>query len=123
MLKKEPMLLSKKESQSGKKDRLSKKSSTRVTAQHMWRGSEMEHNEFTINAPLSGTFYRRPSPEDDPYVEVGNHINKGTVVCIVETMKIFNEVRSEKEGIVKEILIEDEEPVLTGQPMIRIEAI
>ena len=83
----------------------------------------MEGNEFTINAPLSGTFYRRPSAEDDPYIEVGDHIKKGTVVCIVETMKIFNEVRSEKEGIVREILIEDEEPVLTGQPMIRIEAI
>jgi acetyl-CoA carboxylase biotin carboxyl carrier protein len=83
----------------------------------------MEGNEFTINAPLSGTFYRRPSPEDDPYIEVGDHIKKGSVVCIVETMKIFNEVRSEKEGIVREILIEDEEPVLTGQPMIKIEAI
>lgn len=82
----------------------------------------MEGNEFTINAPLSGTFYRRPSPEDDPYIEVGDHIKKGSVVCIVETMKIFNEVRSEKDGIVREILIGDEEPVLTGQPMIRIEA-
>ena len=83
----------------------------------------MEDNEFTINAPLSGTFYRRPSPEDDPYIEVGDHIKKRSVVCIVETMKIFNEVRSEKEGIVREILIEDEEPVLTGQPMIKVEAL
>jgi acetyl-CoA carboxylase biotin carboxyl carrier protein len=76
---------------------------------------------FYINAPLSGTFYRCPSPEDDPYVELGDHIKKGTVVCIVETMKIFNEVRSEKEGVVREILLEDEDPVLTGQPMIRVE--
>jgi acetyl-CoA carboxylase biotin carboxyl carrier protein len=83
----------------------------------------MGDKEFTINAPLSGTFYRSPSPEDDPYIELGDHIKKGTVVCIVETMKIFNEVRSEKEGVVREILLEDEDAVLTGQPMIRVEQI
>ena len=81
----------------------------------------MGDKEFTINAPLSGTFYRSPSPEDAPYIELGDHIEKGTVVCIVETMKIFNEVRAEKKGIVREILIEDEDPVITGQPMIRVE--
>lgn len=77
--------------------------------------------DFIINAPLSGTFYRSPSPEDDPYIEVDDQIDKGTVVCIVETMKIFNEVRAEKKGIVREILIKDEDPVITGQPMIRVE--
>jgi len=81
----------------------------------------MGAREFYINAPLSGTFYRSPSPEDGPYIEVDDKIDKGTVVCIVETMKIFNEVRAEKRGIVREILIEDEDPVLTGQPMIRVE--
>lgn len=81
----------------------------------------MGDKEFTINAPISGTFYRSTSPEDDPYIDVDDQIEKGTVVCIVETMKIFNEVRAEKRGIVREILIEDEDPVITGQPMIRVE--
>ncbi|MFH1481034.1 MAG: acetyl-CoA carboxylase [Pseudomonadota bacterium] len=82
----------------------------------------MGGKEFTINAPLSGTFYRSPSPEDPPYVEVGDQIEKGTVVCIVETMKIFNEVRAERRGIVREILLEDEDSVMTGQPLYKVEA-
>jgi len=82
----------------------------------------MGGKEFTINAPLSGTFYRSPSPEDPPYVEVGDQIEKGTVVCIVETMKIFNEVRAERRGIIREILMEDEDSVMTGQPIYKVEA-
>ena len=81
----------------------------------------MASKKFTIDAPLSGTFYRRPSPEEDTYVEVGDHIKRGTVVCIVETMKLFNEVRSEMEGTVIEILVEDEDPVMKGQPMTKLE--
>ncbi len=83
----------------------------------------MENKYFTINAPISGTFYRRPSPEDDYYIKVGDRIEKGTVLCIIETMKIFNEVRAERAGIVVEILVEDEDAVLTRQPMIKVEEI
>jgi acetyl-CoA carboxylase biotin carboxyl carrier protein len=78
---------------------------------------------FTINCPTSGTFYRRPSPEEDPYVEVGDHIKKGDVVCIVETMKVFNEVRAEREGVIIEILVNDEDAVLTRQPMLKVQII
>lgn len=81
----------------------------------------MGGKEFTINAPLSGTFYRCPSPEDPPYVEVGDRIEKGMVLCIVETMKIFNEVRAERKGIIREILLEDEDSVMTGQPLFKVE--
>ena len=81
----------------------------------------MEKVYFTINAPTSGTFYRRPSPDEDIYVEVGDKVEKSKVVCIVETMKVFNEVRSEGEGIVAEILVEDEDAVITNQAMIKIE--
>ena len=81
----------------------------------------MGGKEFTINAPLSGTFYRAPSPEDPPYVAIGDRVEKGTVVCIVETMKIFNEVRAERTGIIREILLEDEDMVKTGQPLFKVE--
>ncbi len=83
----------------------------------------MEKRCFTINSPTSGTFYRRPSPEEDFYVEVGDHIKKGDVVCILETMKVFNEVRAEREGIIIEILVNDEDAVLTRQPMIKVQII
>lgn len=83
----------------------------------------MSNKVFTIDAPLSGTFYRRPSPEEPPYVEEGDEIQAGTVVCIVESMKVFNEVRSERKGIIRKILIEDEDPVMINQPMMEVEAI
>ena len=78
---------------------------------------------FQIEAPLAGTFYRRPSPDEDIYVEVDDRVKKGDVVCIVETMKIFNEIRTEHNGIIREILIEDEDPVMIHQPMFKVEAI
>ena len=78
---------------------------------------------FSIEAPLSGTFYRRPSPEEDDYVELGDEVKKGDVVCIVETMKIFNEIRVERDGIIREILVEDEDPVMIHQAMFKVEAI
>lgn len=82
----------------------------------------MSGKVFTINAPLSGTFYRRPSPEEPPYVEEGDEIKPGTVVCIVESMKVFNEVRTERGGVIRKILIEDEDPVMINQPMFEVEA-
>lgn len=75
----------------------------------------------TINAPISGTFYRRPSPEEAPYVEEGDEVNSETVVCIVESMKVFNEVRAEVRGVVKRVLVEDEEPVKINQPLFEVE--
>ncbi len=82
----------------------------------------MSSKIFTVNAPLSGTFYRRPSPDEPPYVEVGDEVNPGQVLCIVESMKIFNEVRVERKGVVLKIICEDEDPVMIRQPMFELEA-
>ena len=77
---------------------------------------------FIIEAPLTGTFYRRPSPEDPPFLEVGQEVKEGDVTCIVESMKVFTEVRTERGGIVRTILVEDEDPVQIHQALIEIEA-
>ncbi len=82
----------------------------------------MSNKVFTVDAPLSGTFYRRPSPEEPLYVEEGDEVNPGQVLCIVESMKIFNEVRVERNGIIVKVLIEDEDPVMIRQPMFELEA-
>lgn len=76
---------------------------------------------ITINAPMVGTFYARPNPESETFVKVGDVINEDTVVCIVEAMKVFNEIPAECRGKVVEVLIEDQQPVDFGKPMIRIQ--
>lgn len=73
-----------------------------------------------IKSPLVGTFYASPSEGADPYVQVGDHIKKGQVVGIVEAMKLMNEIESDYDGIVEEILVSNEENVEYGQPMFRI---
>ena len=74
-----------------------------------------------IRSPIVGTFYRRPAPDEDPYVEVGDRVNEGDTVCIVEAMKVMNEVRADRAGIVKAILVEDASPVEYGQPLLVLE--
>jgi acetyl-CoA carboxylase biotin carboxyl carrier protein len=69
---------------------------------------------------MVGTFYRRPSPEAAPYVQVGDRVAKDTVVCIVEAMKLNNEIKAELEGEITEILVEDGEPVEFDQPLFRV---
>jgi len=81
----------------------------------------MSGKTFTVHAPLTGTFYRRPSPDDPPYVEEGDEIKAGKVLCIIESMKVFNEVRCEKGGVIRRIFIEDEDPVMINQLMFEIE--
>ena len=71
----------------------------------------------TVTSPLVGTFYASPSPEAEPYVKVGDHVSKGQVLGIVEAMKLMNEIESEYEGTVKEILVENESVIEFGQPM------
>jgi len=73
---------------------------------------------FAIEAPIVGTFYRRPAPEEDPYVEIGDQVKAGDTVCIVEAMKVMNEVRTDRAGIVKEILVDDNAAVEYGQALI-----
>lgn len=74
-----------------------------------------------IKAPMVGTFYRAPQPETPPYVEVSQIIEPGQVICIIEAMKLMNEIKSEVKGKVLEILVDNTEPVEFGQPMFLIE--
>jgi len=73
-----------------------------------------------IKSPMIGTLYRAPSPEAGNYVEVGTEVNPDTVVCIIEAMKVMNEIKAETRGIITEILIDNAKPVEFGQPMFRI---
>ncbi|MDD5730430.1 MAG: acetyl-CoA carboxylase biotin carboxyl carrier protein [Candidatus Omnitrophica bacterium] len=78
-------------------------------------------NTVEIKAPMVGTFYRAPAPEAPPYVEVGQTIEPGQVICIIEAMKLMNEIKSEIRGKIAEILVENAEPVEFGQTMFIIE--
>jgi len=73
-----------------------------------------------ITAPMVGTFYRAPSPEDSPFVEIGSRISAGQAVCILEAMKLMNELETELSGEVVEILVENGTPVEFGQVLMRI---
>jgi acetyl-CoA carboxylase biotin carboxyl carrier protein len=73
-----------------------------------------------ITAPMVGTFYRAPAPGDPPFVEIGNRINAGQAVCILEAMKLMNELESEVSGELVEILVENGTPVEFGQVLMRI---
>lgn len=70
-----------------------------------------------VTSPIVGTFYRAPSPDDDPFVKVGDQVEKGQTLCIVEAMKIMNEIESEYSGEIKKILVEDAEAVEFEQPL------
>ncbi len=76
-----------------------------------------EANYVTIKSPMIGTFYRRPSPDKDLFVSVGDEIKEGSVVCIIEAMKLFNEIESEVSGKIVKILIDDQSPVEYDQPL------
>ena len=87
--------------------------------------SKDEQKEITeegniVKSPMIGTFYMKPSPDSNPYVEVGSIVKKGTVLCIIEAMKLMNEIESEYEGKIVEILVKDGETVDYGKPLFRI---
>jgi acetyl-CoA carboxylase biotin carboxyl carrier protein len=73
-----------------------------------------------IRSPMVGTFYRRPSPDADPYVDVGATVDEESVICIVEAMKVNNELKAELRGQIVEVLVEDGEPVEFDQPLFRL---
>ena len=77
----------------------------------------------SINAPMVGTFYRAPSPEAPAYAETGQTIEPGKIVCIIEAMKLMNEIKSEVKGKIIEVLVENGQPVEYGQELFRIEPI
>ncbi len=75
----------------------------------------------TVNAPMVGTFYRAPSPDAAPYVDVGDEVTADTVVCLIEAMKVMNEIKAGTEGVVSEVLAESGSAVEFGHPLFRIE--
>jgi acetyl-CoA carboxylase biotin carboxyl carrier protein len=74
-----------------------------------------------VKSPMVGTFYKSPEPGAKAYVAVGDRVSKGQIVCIIEAMKIMNEIESEYSGIVREILVEDAQPVEYGQVLFKID--
>ncbi|MGD1084104.1 MAG: acetyl-CoA carboxylase biotin carboxyl carrier protein [Verrucomicrobiota bacterium] len=77
-------------------------------------------NLLEIKSPMIGTFYRAPSPESQDYVEVGSEVNPETIVCLIEAMKVMNEIKAEVKGVVTHILVENAKPVEFGQSLFRI---
>lgn len=76
--------------------------------------------EVEIKSPMIGTFYRSPSPESGSYVEIGTEVNPDTVVCIIEAMKVMNEIKAEAKGVITQVLIDNAKPVEFGQPLFKI---
>ena len=76
---------------------------------------------LTVTSPIVGTFYRAPSPDAQPFVEVGQKVDKGTVLCIVEAMKLMNEIESDSDGVIVKVLVENSQPVEYGEPLFLIE--
>ena len=83
-------------------------------------GTAAASSGIEIKSPMIGTFYRSPSPESAAYVEVGTEVGPETVVCIIEAMKVMNEIKAEAKGIVTEVLVDNAKPVEFGQPMFKI---
>lgn len=77
-------------------------------------------NELEIKSPMIGTFYRAPSPESAPYVEVGTEVSPETVVCIIEAMKVMNEIKAEAKGVITQVMLENAKPVEFGQALFKI---
>ncbi|NGX82793.1 acetyl-CoA carboxylase biotin carboxyl carrier protein [Aequorivita sp. KMM 9714] len=82
---------------------------------------EADSKLITIKSPIIGTFYRKPSPDKAPFVEVGSNINTGDVLCVIEAMKLFNEIESEVSGKIVKVLVDDSSPVEFDQPLFLVD--
>ena len=82
---------------------------------------EVNSKFITIKSPIIGTFYRKPSPDKPVFVEVGDSINKGDVLCVIEAMKLFNDIESEVSGKIVKVLVEDSSPVEFDQPLFLVD--
>jgi len=82
--------------------------------------AQTQPGTLDIKSPMVGTFYRAPSPEAGNYIEIGAEVNPDTVVCIIEAMKVMNEIKAEVRGVITQILLENAKPVEFGQPLFRI---
>lgn len=83
-------------------------------------GAAAASNEIEIKSPMVGTFYRAPSPEAANYVEIGAEVGPDSVVCIIEAMKVMNEIKAEVRGVITQLLVENARPVEFGQPLFKI---
>ncbi|UOY09026.1 acetyl-CoA carboxylase biotin carboxyl carrier protein [Muricauda sp. SCSIO 64092] len=84
--------------------------------------AEEDNSEYiTIKSPIIGTFYRKPSPDKPPFVEVGSQIQKGDVLCVIEAMKLFNDIESEVSGKIVKVLVDDSSPVEFDQPLFLVD--
>lgn len=81
----------------------------------------MSTETYKVTSPLMGTFYKASAPGEKPFVEVGMRVKAADVVCVIESMKIFTELRADQGGTVKKIFVEDEDPVMKNQELIEIE--
>lgn len=85
-------------------------------------GSSLNSDKFhEIRSPIVGTFYRAPAPDADPYIQIGDSVSEGSVLCIVEAMKLMNEIESDIDGKVVKVLVENATPVEYNQPLFLIE--
>jgi len=82
---------------------------------------EEDSNHITIKSPIIGTFYRKPSPDKPNFVEVGDSISEGSVLCVIEAMKLFNDIESEVSGKIVKILVDDSSPVEFDQPLFLVD--
>ena len=82
---------------------------------------EEDSNYITIKSPIIGTFYRKPSPDKPNFVEVGDSISEGSVLCVIEAMKLFNDIESEVSGKIVKILVDDSSPVEFDQPLFLVD--
>lgn len=83
--------------------------------------ADADSKYLTIKSPIIGTFYRKPSPDKDVFVEVGDTIKVGTVLCVIEAMKLFNEIESEISGKIVKVLVDDSSPVEFDQPLFLVD--
>lgn len=84
--------------------------------------SEFDSDKYTVfKSPMIGTFYRRPGPDKEPFVSINDNIKTGDVLCVIEAMKLFNEIEFEGDGVIAKVLVEDATPVEYDQPLFLIE--
>tara|TARA_B100001142_G_scaffold259118_1_gene261186 strand:- start:907 stop:1428 length:522 start_codon:yes stop_codon:yes gene_type:complete len=100
---------------------ITEKSTTELLSNSKEEGSTDETNYITIKASMIGTFYRSSSPETPPFVSVGDSIKKGDTICIIEAMKLFNEIESEISGKIIKVLVDDTTPIEFDQPLFLID--